>query len=333
MDGVKICRLPTYVPIAGKAISRIVSEVYFLIGVLLKIITGRISRSPHVISFSPSILAVLAGVLVRRSGGQHLAVVHDIQSGLAAGLGMVGQPRFIQLMQFVERTVLNRADRIVVLSEKMKQTLQAQGVRRPIEVLPIWVDIEKIRPIASKGDNPFVVLYSGNLGRKQGLAQVLALAEIFLIERPEVRVIIRGSGSQLEMVTQQVRERGLKNVELHLLLPLEKLNEGLAEGDVHLVPQNSDAADFAVPSKIYGIMAAGRPFVCTAVPGSTLWALKEETGALVCVRPNDSQAFANAVMDLLDNPERRTEMGARGRKYVEEKAALDVVLERYAQLL
>ena len=333
MDGVNILRLPTYVPTAGKAIGRIVNETYFLFGVLLRLITGGIPRCHHVVSFSPSIMAVLAGVLTRRSGGQHLAVIHDIQSGLAAGLGMVGNSRFIQLMRFVERTVLNRVDRIVVLSEKMKQTLQAQGVRRPIEVLPIWVDPEKIYPITSKGNEPPVILYSGNLGRKQGLEQVLALAEIVLGERPDVRVIIRGSGSQLEMVSRQVRERGLKNVELDSLLPFEALNEGLAEGDVHLVPQNPDAADFAAPSKVYGIMAAGRPFVCTAAPGSTLWALQEETGALVCAPPNDPRAFADAVMVLLGDPERRAEMGARGRKYIEEHAARDVVLGRYAAFL
>ncbi len=333
VDGVSVFRLPTYIPTAGRALGRIVNEVYFLVGTVSRLVVGKIRQSDYVVTFSPSIMAVLAGVSARRRHGKHLAVIHDIQSGLAAGLGMVRSNQLIRLMQFVERFILNRADHIIVLSEKMKHTLQENGVHRPIEVLPIWVDPEKIYPISLKRNRTPVVVYSGNLGRKQGLHQVLALAEILLAERPDVRVVIRGSGTQFDVVQRQIKERGLKNVELGPLLPPENLNELLAEGDVHLVPQNPDAADFAMPSKVYGIMAAGRPFVCTALPGSTLWALQEETDALICSPPNDARAFADAVIGLLDHPGRRAAMGARGRTYVEQQAAREAVLARYAASL
>lgn len=332
VDGVSIFRLPTIVPAKGRAPSRILSEANFLLRAAIGLGTGKPGRGRTVISFSPSVLAVLAGALATRRGGRHLAVVHDIQSGLAAGLGMVRAPILLRLMRAVESFALNRADRIVVLSEKMKDVLRSQGVRRPIDVVPLWVD-PGIHPLAFRTGAPAMVLYSGNLGRKQGLDQVFALAEILLAERPGAIVTVRGAGSAATECRAQAEQRRLTNVRFEPLVPLDRLNEGLAEGDVHLVPQNPDAADFAVPSKVYNIMAAGRPFVATALPGSTLSALGEESGGLLCVPPNDARAFADAVIALIDDPSRRAEMGARGRRYVEDTVARDVVLARYARLM
>ncbi len=332
LDGVSIFRLPTIVPAKGHALRRILSEANFLLRAAIRLRTGKPGRGRHVISFSPSVLAVLAGALATRPGGRHLAVVHDIQSGLAAGLGMVRASALLRLMRAVESFALNRADRVVVLSENMKDVLRSQGVRRPIDVVPLWVDAS-IRPLPFSSGAPAMVLYSGNLGRKQGMDQVFSLAEILLAERPEVIVTIRGAGTAAADCRAQAEQRQLVNVRFEPLVPLDRLSEGLAEGDVHLVPQNPDAADFAVPSKVYNIMAAGRPFVATALPGSTLSVLGEESGGLLCVPPNDARAFADAVIGLIDDPSRRAEMGARGRRYVENTVARDVVLSRYAGLI
>ena len=179
-----------------------------------------------------------------------------------------------------------------------------------------------------------VLLYSGNLGRKQGLDQLLDLAAILGLERPDVRLLIRGNGSRETMLMDSVKERGLDNIAFEPLLSLEKFNDGLADGDIHLVPQSPDAADFAAPLKVYSIMAAGRPIVATALQDSALWDLQEATGgAVVCVPPNDPQAFARAVLPLLDDEVLRRELGRKGRRYVETFATRDIVLSRYASLL
>ena len=103
--------------------------------------------------------------------------------------------------------------------------------------------------------------------------------------------MLRGRGSQAEHLAAEIAAKGLRNVQIADLLPPERLNAGLAEGDIHLVPQDPDAADFAVPSKIYNIMAAGRPFIATARPDSVLWRLQQECGGFVCVPPYDARRF------------------------------------------
>lgn len=333
IDGVSIVRLPTLVPTQGRAAQRILSEANFLLRATAALVTGKTRRGRYVISFAPSALAVLAGALATRRGGRHMAVVHDIQSGLAAGLGLLGSGVLLRIVRATERYCLNRADHLVVLSEQMRDALLSLGIKRPIDIIPIWVDTGQINPLPRPEAAASTILYGGNLGRKQGLEQLLDLAEVLRDERPDIRILIRGGGSQEESLKDSAQLRGLPNLRFEPLLPMDRFNEGLAEGDVHLVPQDPEAADFAVPSKVYNIMAAGRPFIATALPGSTLWALQEQSRALICVPPNNPREFADAVIGLIDDQKRRTEMGIRGRAYVETTVARDVVLKHYAELM
>jgi colanic acid biosynthesis glycosyl transferase WcaI len=127
-------------------------------------------------------------------------------------------------------------------------------------------------------------------------------------------------------VQAEIAAKGLDNIRFSELLPREKLGQGLAEGDIHLVPQEPDGAAFAVPSKIYNIMAAGRPFVATARPDSPLWHLQTQSRAFLCVPPNDTPAFADAVLRLADDRPLRAELGRNGRAFVEEHYAKGKVL-------
>jgi putative colanic acid biosynthesis glycosyltransferase WcaI len=325
VGGVQVHRLPTRVPRSGGARERLLSEGHFLIQGCRALVSGKARRSPLVLSLCPSIFASLLGNLARAPGGRHITVVHDIQSGLARGLGMLGGS-LPAALQRLERYVLNRTDLVVVLSEKMRQHLRAAGVTTPIEVFPIWVDVDAIHPLPANGRTSPTVIYSGNFGRKQGLDQVLDLAARLQEARPDIVILLRGQGSQTEHLAAQIAARSLTNVKVANLVPAEGLNAGLAEGDIHLVPQDPEAADFAVPSKIYNIMAAGRPFIATARPGSVLWSLQQECGGFLCVPPHDAQRFSDAVTALAEDATLRAEMGARARRFVVERFAKQRIL-------
>jgi colanic acid biosynthesis glycosyl transferase WcaI len=259
--------------------------------------------------------------------------VHDIESGMASGLGMVQSGLIVKALQTVERMALNRADVILALSTHMKHKLMDLGIRTPVHVVPLWVDTQRIHPLPERAGSPKTVLYSGNMGKKQGLRQLIDVADELRSFRDEIRFVIRGNGSERIALERESEERGLDNIDFEGLLPSHRLNEGLADGHIHLVPQNPEAADFAVPSKAFAIMAAGRSFVATARPGSPLWDMAAESGAFVCVPPYNTDAFADAVLRLARDEPLRQALGGLGRQYVEQKFSKEAVTRQLLRYL
>lgn len=333
-NGVTIRRVPPWRPDKRGAASRIASEAVFLARGLWALATGTVRRADLVVSLCPSILTVLLGCLAVRRRGRHVALVHDIQSGLAEALNMAGGRAVLAVMRRVERMVLNRTDMVLVLSDEMRIQLQRQGVTAPIDVLPLWVDARRIAPGEAEPGSaqPPTVLYSGNFGRKQALQQVVDMAAILQQRTGDIRIILRGEGSEKQALIDQAEAHGLRNVRFAPLVPAEHLAAALAEADIHLVPQDANTADFAVPSKAYAILAAGRPFVAAAREGSQLWRLMEESGALICVPAGDAGALADAVERLARDPELRRRLGEQGRRFVVANHSKDIVLARFADI-
>jgi colanic acid biosynthesis glycosyl transferase WcaI len=331
--GVQIERVATWMPRKRSAAARMLAEFTFLFRGLVSLITGRLSRSDLVISLCPSILAVLLGLFATRRHGRHIAIVHDIQSGLAAGLGMVQAGLLVRAIRELERIVLSKVDVVLVPSDSMRRHLRSLGIKSQIEVLPLWVDLNEIKPFIRPGNSTITALYSGNFGRKQSLDQILDMAAMLAERNPNIAVFLRGDGSETKTLTETVAERGLNNVRFGPLVSAEHLAEGLSEGDIHLVPQNGNVADFAVPSKIFTIMAAGRPFVAAAKSGSLLWKLQDESQAFICVPAGDVTALADAVERLARDPELRTELGNNGRQYAILHHDKEIILERLRAIL
>ncbi len=329
---VNVERLRVGPPGKPSAVARILNEGEFLLRGLVSLVSGRVKRHPVVLALCPSILCVALALVARRPGGVCIALVHDIQSGLAERLALTGRG-LVRVMRAAERVLLNRADHVVVLSPEMKEQLRRIGVTSPIDIVPLWVDVDRIHPVEPVPHAAIKVLYSGNLGLKQGLGQVVAMAEQLAGRRPDIEIILRGNGNQVGELADEISHRRLANVRLAELQPNEGLATALASGDIHLVPQNPNAAAFAVPSKVFNIMAVGRPFVATALPGSTLWQLHIQSGAFVCVPPNEPWTFAEAVMRLADDEQLRRELGRRGRAFVEEHYAKPRILGAFKSCL
>ena len=332
VNGVRIERFPTFPPKGGGMKARLVHEGSLHAQFLGALAKGRTGRHKAVLSLCPSILSVGVADRFTAPGGRHVAIVHDIQSGLASALGMGGGAA-LKAIRALERTALNRADAVVVLSDAMREVLRELGVTRPVTVIPPHVDADAVRPLPRPEGQPPTVLYSGAFARKQGLEQVLEMAGHLRSLRPDARVLLRGQGGIEEELKAQAAALGLSNVEFAPLAPKDKLAEGLAEGDVHLVPQKPEGAAFAMPGKAVTILAAGRPFVCTCLPGSALARLEAEAGAYLSTPPEQPLAMAEAVAALLNDPARRAAMGRRGRAWVEANATRRVALARYAALL
>jgi colanic acid biosynthesis glycosyl transferase WcaI len=181
------------------------------------------------------------------------------------------------------------------------------------------------------GDEP-VVLYAGNVGFSQSLELMVAAART-LRERPDmadVVFVINGGGSARPSIEEQAA--GLDNVVFVDYQPKERLPEVLAAADVHVVPLRRGLARASVPSKTYSILAAGRPIVASVDEGTEVARLVEKAGAGLAVPPEDPEAFTDAIVTLLEDPDRAAAMGRAGRAFVESWASPAAIAQRYEEL-
>src|SRR5579864_8461684 len=328
INGVSIERLPIWVPKKRTAFARIVSEIWFFLLGLWALLSRRIKRSRLVVSLSPSILMVLLGRMARLPTGRHVAFVHDIQSGLAHGLQMVKAPWLLRFMRYCERKILNQVDLIVVLTEEMKEYLRENGVVAAIEVVPIWADTERIEPVAEIPNATPRLVYSGSFGRKQKVEQLIEVATELQERAPEMEVLLRGRGKEFEALHAVADGLGLRNVRFADLVAAEELFDGMSTADIHVVMHDPSAARFAIPSKIYNILAGGLPCIAQAEPGTALWRLHQNSRGFLCITPGDTRVLTDAILRLANDASLRRDLGQNGRRYVLENCAKRSVLQR-----
>jgi len=317
---VNVRRVKSYVAGSRGMIGRLLSETSFAAAALM----ARRKRYRGVVCVCPSVFVVLIAPLFRAPHGRVVAIVHDIQSGLAANLkfGMAGA--LTQILRRLEAWALNRCDRVIALTPGMEHELRELGVKREIEIIPPQVNVREIVPMPRQVGRPLLV-YSGNLGKKQGLDQVLALAAELLKRSSNIDILIRGEGSERHSLEEQVAREGLSNIRFADLAPREQLSEAMAAATIHLVPQSPGGANFALPSKIFSIMAAERPYIATAEKGTPLALITARSGAGICVEPGDASSFANSVESLVSNIDDQVSLGLSGRSYVETTIDREVV--------
>lgn len=330
--GVDILRVAVSQRGAGGVKERLKNDLRYLFASSWWALTGRAGKSDVVVAYVPSIFTLyVAGLLRMTRGVRVVAVVHDIESGLATSLGMASGSVLPRFMRLVERIGLAFAQEVVVLTQGMKDELIAIGCKTPITILPIWADVAPTAEIDPSG--PPTVAYSGNFGKKQNLDQLLPLIERLWRERPDVSVVLRGDGSEKERIRREIEGRQIGNTRFLPLAPAEEFVAALQSVNLHLVPQASNVANYALPSKLFSIMSAGRPYACIAPPDSPLEYFAEQSGAGICVSPGDDEALWKVVTGILDDVPRQRHMGEAGRAFVERNMNRSDILAKYESII
>jgi len=268
--------------------------------------------------------------------------IQDVFPDVAVELGAITDPRVISAASWLERFLYRRADAVTVLSDDLRDNVAGKlGRHRPerVVVIPNFVDTERIRP--TDPDNSYraendltgrtVVMYAGNVGLSQSLDLVVEAARRFRDRgRDDVVFVINGGGSALAGLRESAR--GLDNLRFVGMQPRERLPEVLAAGDLHLVPLRTGLARSSVPSKLYSILAAGRPVLASVDGGTEVATTIERAGAGVSVPPEDADLFVAALDRMLSDRSALAAMGASGRAFVEGWVSPAAVGAAYEQL-
>ncbi len=286
----------------------------------------------------PPLLGALAAVLKRRWGCRLIYNVRDLYPDIAEVTGGVRSPFLLDLLRRGNDYAYQRADLIVTLGHDMAQRIVDKGVPKDkVVVVPDWVDCGRIRPMDSNplrhsfGDK-FVVMYSGNLGLSQQLEVVLEAAAR-LRDDERIMFAMIGEGARKKWLQERASAMGLKNLVFLPYQPLEKLAESLGAADLHLIPLAAGAAGCLVPSKIYGILAAGRPFIAMMEESAEVARIARDDGVGFVVRPGDAEALIVAIREAADAPERLRQMGERARRLAELRFDRIKVTSRFGSML
>lgn len=283
----------------------------------------RSCEAPDVVVFEtdPFLLPFEAQRLQRRTGCRMVGYLQDIYPDVAVALGKVPDNWMIRRLRKSLFSVYRSCDRMVVLSEDMKRLLISGGVDGDkIDIVPNWADPEVVRPLEqsrfriSNGlEEKFVVMYSGNLGLTQRLEEFLLAAEL-LRDLPRVVFVFVGQGSQRESLVNLVRQKNLTNVRFFDYQPKSELAQSLNAADLHLVPLTRELSQCLMPSKLYGILAAGRPYLTNAPADSELARLTGEYQVGINVEPGSPKAIADGIRRAANNASGISEMGKNARK-------------------
>jgi len=334
--GVEIYRCPLWVPSRPSGISRMVHLGSFATTSLPVMLASVLWRPDVVLSIEPAFFGASSALLTAMlSGAASWLHIQDFEIDAAFHLELLPARGAIHDFALAyERLVMRGFTRISTISSNMLERLVQKGIDSAKTVhFPNWVDVDAVRPLEGPNqfrcdlgirDDQVVLLYSGNLGVKQGLDTLPQLA-LDLSGDSRLHFVFCGDGAfrpQLERLTA-----GLANVSLLPLQPVEKLNELLNAADIHLLPQKQDAAALVMPSKLTGMLSSGRPVIATAPVGTPVAEIVSGRG--INVAPGDSNALREAVLTLATNQTLRKDMGRAARLFAEEHLGRDQVLRRF----
>lgn len=324
-QGVEVIRIGLPSVDRAKLPQRMFQYLAYQIGATL---AGLGKKYDVVFSGSPSISIWLPfTVLVTLRGKPAVYSVYDVYPSVGIKLGIFRHKLIIDLVSRLERSCLDNAMLVRIISDSFRPDLREMGV--PDEKMARgydWVDTDLVRPLPrlnsfseEKGlTDKFVVMYAGNLGLSQGLEYVIAAAD-FLKEQEDILFLFVGDGASREMLQEETARRGLRNVKFLPFQPRERLPEVLASANVSLVSLQHGMGSGSLPSKIYSIFASGRPLLISVDEGSEPWKLVEQAGAGLCVPPENPASLSAAILYLKNAPHLCQEFGQKGRAWAEKR--------------
>jgi colanic acid biosynthesis glycosyl transferase WcaI len=314
--------------------------IFHVVSTVVAIRTPR--RASLIVAPSPPLtIGVNAWVIGRLKRCPFIYNVQEIYPDVAIELRAVENRAVIAGLRWLERFVYRRARYITVIGPGMQRNLIEKGVPpSKLALIPNTVDVAACVPSPAPNEftrthalHPgFVVSYAGNMGPTMGLDAVLEAADQ-LRDRDDVIFLLVGGGSLVDDIGAAIDARSLRNVRQVPYQPSAVVPQIYGASDVSLVLQARGTGSHVLPSKVYRIMAYGKPLIACADPGSDLAQLVMDAGCGIVVPAGDSTALARAIRSARDNRVEWQRKGLAGRDYVERHYSRAESSGRYDRLI
>lgn len=346
IDGVEVVRLATTRFGRAGLPGRAVDYLTFYLSAAWTLLRSVRAGDIVVAKTDPPLLSILTSPIARLHRAHAVNWLQDLFPEIAAGVGLGGGRAAGLLFATLARlrdASLRGAACNVVLGDRMSRLVLDRGVPEDaIRIVHNWADGARITPVVPEHnrlrrewdlDGRFVVGYSGNLGRAHEFATMLAAIEATAAAAVPVTWLFIGGGSAFVELEAKVRALGLAHVMFKPYQPRERLAESLSAADVHLVSLRPELEGLIVPSKYYGIAAAGRPTIFIGDSDGEIARIVSRADAGLTVAPGDGAALARAVLDLAADPVRAAGMGRRARADFDEHFDVERAIASWTAVL
>jgi colanic acid biosynthesis glycosyl transferase WcaI len=339
-NGVKIVRVRSTAYDRAHLPGRAMNYLSYVLGVIGRAMVSR-RRDLVVCMTDPPFIASIGRLVAARFRSPLLVVMQDVFPEIAVRLGRLRNPLVVSFLRLLIDPSLRAADRVIVIGETMKKRVEAKGVSPGrIRVIPNWGDAASVVPKPHDNEwarrhklaKRFVVMHSGNIGHAQNL-DALIRASTFLRDLDDLAIVLIGSGARRAELVALTRRLEADKVEILAYQERAILSESLSTADVHVVGLARGLAGYVVPSRVYGILAAGRPLIAATDAESETAHLVTEVGCGVVVPPGNPFALAAAIRAAHDGEYDLAGMGRRARAFAEAEADRSIAMRRYGDVL
>jgi len=331
-----VYRCPLYIPQNPSGVKRILHDASFFMSTSLLFIRLLFKqRYDYVITVAPPFHIGLIAIFYRFFKCTRINYhIQDLQVDAAKELNMI-RSRFLLSMMFkMEKWIIGRVDTVSSISDGMVAKIKNK-VDKPVIMFPNWADVDSFKPLPKRKDlktewgfekDDYVVLYSGNLGEKQGLGIIIDVAAE-TVSNLQIKYVICGAGAYKTTLFGLAQERALNNITFLPLQEYDVFNRFLNMADLHLVLQKGDASDLVMPSKLSTILAVGGLSLVTALPGTSLYDIISDNNiGLLAIPENVASIAATIKYSFEINNE---DICLRARKYAEANLSIDNIMPQF----
>ncbi|PKP58070.1 hypothetical protein CVT91_09295 [Candidatus Atribacteria bacterium HGW-Atribacteria-1] len=273
--------------------------------------------------------------------------VQDLFPDLAVELGKLKNKPFIFILKTLSKYIIKKMDKVIVVGEYMEQKVREDALRdmKAAHIVTIhnWADGEKLKVIDEEDNylkrewglgGKFVILYSGNIGYLHEFDTIISAAEDIQNKGfKDIVFVFIGEGIKKRYIKEKVREKGLDNILFFPYQPREMLTHSLGVADVSLVTLEKGFEGMVVPSKVYGILASGRPVIAVVGGESEIVEIIREGKCGRVIKIGDYQALVDGIMDYYKDRGKCREDGLNGREYFEKNFDRKIATGKYIKVI
>ena len=324
---ISIIRVPTYVPQKYSFIKRILYEfIYFIFSLPIVIYLSFFNKKVDLIITSPPFFLGLVFKLIPKKINKIL-IIKDLQIDIAEGMKIIKNRNLLKFLYRVEKIIFDSADSIHTVSQNMKDRIKSKSINQNIFFFPDWVDvgrldaasienINKFKKINNIDFDKFVIGYSGNIAKKQGLEFFLDIIQKINLNYHKFVFVICGDGVEKVNLIEKANLMKLKNIIFLPLQPEENLSTLLSSIDIHFVPQKFEVNDLVMPGKIFNIMSCKKPVITISPDTSSIAKMIKLSNSGINVSSFKEELVIDAFYKLYNDPNLQKKMGSSGREFI-----------------